>query len=194
MAHVELETGSCVKILRSDGGGEYIGDALTEYLKGKGIRQELTTPDTPQHNGVAERMNCTLLDKVRAMLLDADLPESYWYDALTYDTHLHNVSPTHALEDMTPEEAWSGNKPDVSHLCVFGCKAFVHVPDNQRNKLRAKSLHCTFLGQAENRKAYRLMHQATKRFLESHDVIFDEGEAKYQRVILQTYNSNSRSY
>jgi len=60
----EIETGRCVISLRSDGGGEYIAGKLQQYLKSKGIRYEITTPDTPQHNGVAERMNQTLLDKV----------------------------------------------------------------------------------------------------------------------------------
>ena len=189
VARAENETGQSVKILRSDGSGEYIGSALTEYLKGKGIRQELTTADTPQHNGVAERMNKTLLDKVRSMLLDADLPELYWYDALVHATHLHNVSPTRTLEDMTPEEAWSGNKPDVSDLRVFGSKAFVHIPDSQRTKLGAKSLLCTHLGLAQNRKAYRLVHRPTRRFFESRDVIFDEGKQIYQRVVLAQYRT-----
>ena len=159
IAHAETQTGERVKVLRSDGGGEYIGNTLTEYLKEKGIKQELTTPDTPQHNGVAERMNRMLLDKVCAMLTDADLPEIYWFEALVYAAHLHNVSPTHALDNTTPEEAWSGNKPDVSHLRVFSSKAFVHVPTAQRDKLGAKSLLCTFLGHAENCKAFRLVHR-----------------------------------
>lgn len=145
VASAENETGQSVKILRSDGNGEYIGNALTEYLKGKGLRQELTTVDTPQHNGVVECMNKMLLDKVHSMLLNADLPELYWYDALVHTTHLHNVSPTRTLEDMMPEEALSGNKPDISDLRVFGSKAFVHVPNSQRTKLGTKSLLCTHL-------------------------------------------------
>lgn len=171
----ELETGERLRVLRSDGGGEYTGGTMTKYLEEKGIKHEVTTPDTPQHNGVAERMNRTLLDKVRAMLLDADLPESYWYDALVYATFLHNISPTHSLDCMTPEEAWSGNKPDVSTIRVFGSRAFVHIPDAQRDKLAAKSLVCTLLGYARNRKAYKLVHRPTRRFLESRDVVFDEG-------------------
>ena len=146
----------------------------------------MTTPDTPQHNGVAERMNRTLLDKVRSMLHDASLPESYWYDALEHATLLHNVTPTRALHDVTPEEAWSGNKPDISRLRVFGSRAFVHVPEKQRTKLAAKSLTCTFLGYALNRRAYRLVHRPTKRFFESRDVVFDEGGTKlFERVILE---------
>jgi transposase InsO family protein len=77
IARAKVETGQRLRILRSDGGGEYIGKDLAKYLEEKGIWQELTTLDTPQHSGVAERMNRTLLDKVRTMLLDAGLPESY---------------------------------------------------------------------------------------------------------------------
>ena len=193
IAHAETQTGERVKILRSDGGGEYIGNVLTDYLKEKGIKQELTTPDTLQHNSVAEQMNRTLLDKVRAMLTDADLPEVYWFEALVYAAHLHNVSPTRALDDATPEEAWSRNKPNVSHLRVFGSKAFVHVPAAQRDKLGAKSLLCTFLGHAENRKAFRLVHRPTRHFLESRNVIFDEGEQDYQHVTLERYTSRDQT-
>jgi transposase InsO family protein len=88
IARTEVETGQRLNVLRSDGGGEYTGAALAQYLADKGINHEITTPDTPQHNGVAERMNRTLLDKVRAMLLDADLPESY---SLVATTCYHNA-------------------------------------------------------------------------------------------------------
>ena len=190
----ETETGHVLKILRSDGGGEYTGSALVQWLNTKGVQRELTTPDTPQQNGVAERMNRTLLDKVRSMLTDAELPETYWYDALLYATHLHNVSPTRALEDVTPEEAWSGNKPDVSRLRVFGCKAFVHIPEKQRSKLGARSLICTFLGHAPNRAAYRFVHRPSRRFLESRDVIFDEGghTTRFDRIILEDNITDTR--
>jgi transposase InsO family protein len=148
ITRVELETGFAVKVLRTDGGGEYTSNRLAKYLEDKGIKHELTTPDTPQHNGVAERMNRTLLDKVRAMLADADLPESYWYAALEYASHLHNVVPTRALDDLTPEEAWSGNKPDISAFRIFGSRAYVHIPDKHRSKLAAKSpLHLHWLCQ-----------------------------------------------
>ena len=139
-------------------------------------------------------MNRTLLDKVRSMLTDAELPDTYWYDTLTYATHLHNVSPTRALEDMTPEEVYSGNKLDVSCLRVFGCKAFVHIPDKQHTKLRARSLICTFLGNAPNRAAYHFVHHPLRCFLESHDVIFDEGgqTTQFNCVILKDNITDTR--
>jgi hypothetical protein len=80
------------------------------------------------------------------MLLNAKLPKSHWYDALQYAVHIHNITPTRILHDQTPEEAWSSNKPDVSSLCVFGSRTFVHIPDKHCTKLGAKSLICTLLG------------------------------------------------
>jgi hypothetical protein len=155
--------------------GEYISGEAQKYLQDKGIKHEMTTPDTSQHNRVAERMSRTLLDKVRAMLIDAKLPEPYWYDALRYAVHIHNVTPTRALVYMTPEEAWGGNKPDISNLRIFGSQAFMHIPTAQRGKLSVCSLVCTFIGFACQQKSYRLIHRQKHKFFESRDVIFNEG-------------------
>jgi len=188
VAHVELETGQKLKVLRSDGGGEYTAGEVQSFLREKGIKHELTTADTPQHNGVAERMNRTLVERVCTMLVEAELPDAYWWDALRYAALLHNVSPTRSLSDSTPEESWSGNKPDISRLRVFGCRAFVHIPNKLHGKLSAKSLVCTFIGYAQQRKAYHLVHRPSKRFIDSRDVIFDEGgtSTSYERIILDT--------
>ena len=157
-----------------------------------GIKHELTTADMPQHNGVAERMNQTLVEWVRTMLIDTSLPDGYWWDTLQYAVLLHNISPSRSLSDCTPEEAWSGNKPDVSCLCVFGCKAFVLIPDKLRGKLSAKSLVCTFVSYARQRKAYRLVHRPSGRFLESHDVVFDKGgtSTSFERIVLDANNAS----
>jgi hypothetical protein len=78
---VELETSQRVKILRSDRGGEYLAGYVKDYLKERGIKHEVTTPNTPQHNGVAKCLNRMLLDKAQAMLANANLPKSYWLEA-----------------------------------------------------------------------------------------------------------------
>jgi hypothetical protein len=120
------------------------------------------------------------------MLLNARLPESYWFDALQHAVHIHNVTPTRALKNLTPEEAWSSNKPDISSLCVFGSRVFVHIPDKQCSKLGAKSLECTLLGYMPQRNAYRLVHCPLKQFLELHNIVFDEGgQAPVERVIFE---------
>jgi hypothetical protein len=185
VARAERETGKQLKILRSDGGGEYTGNVSTRYFEEKGIRQEITTAYTSEHNGVAERMNRTLLDKVRAMLSDADLPDSFWYDALEYAAVLHNHLPTRSLPDITPEEAWTGNKPNASRLRVFGCKAHMHVPKKHRPKLASHSQQCTFLGLSANYKAFKLIDRTTNTIYNSRDVVFDEGGAEHERVVIE---------
>ena len=176
VASTELETGQRLKVLRTDGGGEYTGERTQKYLHEHGIKHKMTTADTPQHNGVAECMNRTLIETACTLLLDAGLPHSFWFEAVQYAAYLHNITPTCSLDqDITPEEAWSGNKPNVTLVHVFGCKAHVHIPEKRGQKLDAKSLECIFLGYAQNRRAYRLLHRPSGHTFESHDVIFDEG-------------------
>ena len=73
------------------------------------------------------------MEKTRSMLLEAGLPESFWAEAMNTAVYLHNRSPTRSLEGKTPYRAWNGIKPDLSHLNVFGCDAFLHVLDEKRN-------------------------------------------------------------
>ena len=108
------------------------------------------------------------------MLFDADLPEMYWHHAIQHAAYIHNVSPTHALDDKTLEEAWSGTKPDLSRLRIFGCKVFVHILDSLHSKLGSKSLICVYLGYTPQHKAFHLVHLPSQHFLTSRDVIFDE--------------------
>jgi hypothetical protein len=150
----------------------------------------MTTTNTPQHNGVAEHLNHTLLDRTWAMLSDVKLPDLYWLEALNYTILLHNVSPTQLLP-TTPMEAYSGIKPDVSQLYIFGCVAHVHVPEQLCNKLGTCSLPYTFLGFAAHHSAFHLVHCPMHKFLKSHDVIFDEGGPTlcHKRIILEPDNT-----
>jgi len=78
LALVENESGQKLGALRSDNGGEFTSNAFSAFLAGKGIKRQLTTPYTPQLNGVAERLNRTLLDKARCMMLDESCPRKLW--------------------------------------------------------------------------------------------------------------------
>ena len=144
-ALVENSTGRKLKALRTDNGGEYTSVEFEGYLKSEGVRHELTVPKTPQQNGVAERMNRTLVETVTSMLGDANLPQWFWAEALSTAVYLRNRSPTKAVKGMTPFEAWMGEKPKVDHLRVFGCAAHAHVPKDEWQKLDSKSRKCIFL-------------------------------------------------
>ena len=92
-ALVETSSGQKFKSLCTDNGGEYTSAEFTMYLKKEGVRHEFTVPKTPQQNGVAERMNRTLVEAVRSMLSDAKLPKKFWAEALSTAVYLHNRSP-----------------------------------------------------------------------------------------------------
>ena len=74
----------------------------------------------------------------------------------------------------TLEEAWSGRKPNLSHLKIFGCVCYVHVPDELRTKLDSKSKKCIFIGYAIEQKGYRCYKPITNYVKVSRDVVFDE--------------------
>ena len=76
-AEVEKQLGKSIKTLRSDRGGEYLSQEFQSYLRDNGILSQWTPPYTPQHNGVSKRRNRTLLDMVRSMMSDSELPKSF---------------------------------------------------------------------------------------------------------------------
>ena len=80
------------------------------------------------------------------------------------------------VKDMTPEEAWSGVKPNVDYFRVFGCTGHVHVSDGKRKKLDDKSFHCVLLRMSEESKVYRLYDPVSKKIVVSRDVIFEENK------------------
>ena len=140
----------------------------------KGIHHELTVPHTPEQNGVAERMNRTLMESARSMMSHAGLPDSYWAEAVATAAYITNRTSTTALEKMTPYEQWYGRNPDLSNLRVFGCVAYAHIPENQRQKLDKKADKLRFVGYSIKSKGYRLLDEKTSKVLIGRDVIFNE--------------------
>ena len=112
------------------------------HLKQCGIVSQLTPPGTPQHNGVSERCNRTLLDMVRSMMSLTDLRLSFWGYALKTITFSLNRAPSKSVE-MTPYELWFGNKPKLLFLKVWGYDAYV---DRLRpEKLEPTTENCVFI-------------------------------------------------
>src|SRR5262249_46745414 len=106
---VEKQTGKSIKALRLDRGGEYLSQEFVAYLKHHGIVSQWTPPYTPQHNGVSERRNRTLLDMVRSMMSRSELPIYLWGYALETAAYLVNRVPSKSVSS-TPYEIWKGRK------------------------------------------------------------------------------------
>uniref|UniRef100_A0A2N9EW40 Integrase catalytic domain-containing protein n=1 Tax=Fagus sylvatica TaxID=28930 RepID=A0A2N9EW40_FAGSY len=166
-AMVEREKGKSLKCLRTDNGGEYTSNEFENYCSEYGIRHEKTVPGTPQHNGVAERINRTIVEKVRCMLRMAKLPKSFWAEAVQTACYLINRSPSVPLDFDIPERVWTGEDASYAHLKVFGCKTFAHVPKEQRLKLDDKATPCIFVGYGDAEFGYKLWDPKKKKMIRS---------------------------
>jgi len=173
-ALVEKETGNSICCLRTDRGGEFTLLEFNQFCSTNGITRQLTTSYTPQQNGVAERS--TVMNMVHSMLSGKQIPKEFWSEAVNWAIHILNRSPTSVVKEVTPEEAWSGNKPFVHYFRVFGCIDHVHIPDKRRSKLDDKREKCILLGVSEESKAYRLYNPVSKKVIISRDVVFIENE------------------
>nr|GEX18039.1 hypothetical protein [Tanacetum cinerariifolium] len=115
---VENQLGKTIKSLRSDREGEYMSQEFLDHLKEHGIIVHRTPPYTPQHNGVSERRNQTLIDMVRSMMIQTTLPKSFWDYTLETAARILNMVPTKKV-DKTPYEIWHGQAPKLSYLKVW---------------------------------------------------------------------------
>ena len=149
---------------------------FNNFCKINGIKRQMTTAYTPQQNGVAERKNRTVMNMVRSMLTDKNMSRIFWAEAINWAVYVLNRCPTLAVKEVTPEEAWSGRKPTVSHFRVFSYRAHVHVPEQRRTKLDDRSIICVLLGVSNESKGYKLFDPIAKKILVSKDVIFEEEE------------------
>ncbi|KAM1540435.1 hypothetical protein ACFX10_005105 [Malus domestica] len=142
---VEKESGCKIKAMRSDRGGKFTSNEFQEFCEANGIHRPLTVPRSLQQN---EAISCAV--------------------------YLSNRSPTRSVWGKTPQEAWSGRKPGISHLRVFGSIAHVHVLDERRTKLDEKSEKFIFIGYDSNSKGYKLYNPNNGKTVISRDVMFDE--------------------
>lgn len=175
---VENESEKRIKILRSDNGKEYINKDFRLFLEKYGIQHQTTNPYTPEQNGLAERMNRTLVEKAKCLILNSSLEKSFWAEAVSTAAYIINRSPTRALEYKTPYEIWSGKKPNIENMKIFGCDAMVHVPKEKRKKWDSKAIKMLFVGYCEYTKGYRFYDRNQKQIYKSRDAIFLEHTIK----------------
>ncbi|CAJ2632337.1 unnamed protein product [Trifolium pratense] len=154
---VQNESGEVISKIRTDGGGEYTSNEFKSFCASNGIKHEITAPYTPQHNGTAERKNRTIVNMVRSMIKEKGLPHYLWGEA-------------------TSTAAWSGIKPCVKHLRVFGSLCYRHIPDQLRKKLDDKA-HVVIMVGYLSTGSYKLYDPIGKRVMFSKDVKFDESKS-----------------
>ncbi|GKE11621.1 retrotransposon protein, putative, ty1-copia subclass, partial [Tanacetum coccineum] len=168
---VENQLGKKIKVIRSNRGGEYLSHEFVNHMKSCGIVSELTPPYTPQHNGVSERRNRTLLDMVRSMMNLTTLLKSFWGYALESAARIPNIVSTKKVE-RTPYEIWHGKAPKLSYLRVWGCEAL--VKQDRPDKLDPRSIKCIFVGYPKETMGYNFYYPSKNKIFVARNAEFFE--------------------
>ena len=117
------------------------------------------------------------MEAVKTMIHDEDLPMHLWVEVERTTVYVQNKLSHSALGFKTPEEMFTDKKPEVSHLKIFGCPMFVHIPKEKRTKLDLSGKKGIFVGYCEVSKAFRIYIPGYHHMEISRDVTFDEDTA-----------------
>lgn len=171
---IEKQSERKIKVFRTDNGTEYVNNEFEKFCKTNGIIHQMTNVYTPQQNGVAERVNRTIVEKAKCLLFDAGLSKCYWAEAVNMAVYIINrtVSSAHG---KIPEEVHFGKKVDLSNLKLFGSYAMTLIPKQKRKKWDKNSEKLIFVGFDSCVKGYRLINPKNRKLTISRDVKFLDG-------------------
>ncbi|KAG7598335.1 Reverse transcriptase RNA-dependent DNA polymerase [Arabidopsis suecica] len=193
---VENQSEKKVKTLRTDNGLEFCNRQFDTYCGSKGIQRDKTCAYTPQQNGVAERMNRTIMERVRCMLSDSGLPKRFWAEATHTAVILINKTPATALDFEIPDKKWFEKPPVYSYLRRYGSVAYVHTDEGKLNPRAKKGI---LVGYPAGVKGYKIWLVDEHKCVISRNVLFQEN-AVYRdllpnkEVITDGEEDQSRSF
>ena len=195
---VEQQTDSKLKIFCTNGGGNYFLSKFSAYLKRIGIIHEKTNPWNLQENSIAERVNRTLVTMTITMLksVESKVGCTAWPYAIQHAALIKNISPPASLPDgISPHERYMGNKPNVSMICTFSCKATLHIHCDLHQKLDDCSIPSIHLGIPQGKKAFLVYNPKTHKVHELRDIHFvEDKEDVSECVTIQVESVDSPSH
>lgn len=124
---IERQTGNRIKVFRSDNGREYVNEQFVEHFKRTGIVTERTAPYCAEQTGRIERENRSIVECARTMLINANLPETLWAEAVNTSVYILNKRPSKKNNNVTPFEKFIGKKVTLKHMRKFGAEAYIHI-------------------------------------------------------------------
>jgi len=163
-----------IEQLQADNGSEFTGSAMRSVLAEHGIVLRTSPPHMQAYNGLAEGNQRTHTQMARAMMIQSNLPKSFWWHAYTAAVYTRNRLPHSALAGSSPYEALKKTPPNLAHLRTFGSDAYVLLPKNQRQKFGPRTKRCIMIGYAHKDGVYQLFNPSTRKTIESINVTFDE--------------------
>ncbi|GJZ17589.1 ribonuclease H-like domain-containing protein [Tanacetum coccineum] len=169
-----------IKSFQYDHGGEFDNGAFHKLFNDNGIQFRFSCVKTSQQNGKSERMIRTLNNTIRTLLINANLPPTFWVEALNMATYLHNILPSTSIDHDIPYARLYGCNPNYTLLRTFGCLCYPHLFPN--HKLEPRATPAIFLGYAPNHRGYRCLDLHNNKILISRHVTFDETVFPYGTI------------
>ncbi|GJT96492.1 retrovirus-related pol polyprotein from transposon TNT 1-94 [Tanacetum coccineum] len=160
--------------VRTDRGTEFLNKTLHAYFKEEGIEHQTSIPRTPEHNGVVERRNRTLVEAARMMLSASKLPLSFWAEAVATACYTQNRSIIISTHGKTAYHIINDRKPSIKHLHIFGCTCYITRDGENLDKMKEKGDPCVMVGYSTQSKGYRVYNKRTRLIVESIHIKFDE--------------------
>ncbi len=167
-----------IKRLHSNRGGKYLSKEFVNHLEKRGTESKLTVHDTPEENGVSERLNGVLLEKTQAMFHASSLPNFLWGEAVCHAVWLRNRSSMCAIpEGKTPYEVFLGKKPDLSNVHEWGTLCYVHQPKSQgQSKLDGRVKVGRWIGVDDKSQGCHIYWPEERRVTVGCSVVFQKPE------------------
>lgn len=187
---MEREQGKRIKRFRTDNDLDFCNKDLEEYFKGIGIKHERRNVETPQMNGIAERINRTLLDMTRSMLRSACLPHKFWAEAVTTAAYVRNRTCHSGIENEIPIAVWTRRKPGVQHLKISGSLAYAWLPRQGKGKLDNRAVEYVFIGYGSRTRGFRVWCPEIQNVLITKHVRFVEHKIGYEWI----YKRNTQAW
>jgi hypothetical protein len=162
----ENQSGLSVRVIHCD--NEFKSTELVNYTTNKGIVITYAAPYTKEQNGAIERINRTLLNKVRALLITSNLPLIYWGEALVSATYLYNRTPHSSISYRTPYEVKNGKLPNISNIKVWGSLVYKKEPVQKLSKLDDRATPYYLIGYGSNQ--FKLLDINTSKVVFARDI------------------------
>jgi hypothetical protein len=171
----EKQTGFSLKKLVTYGGGKFCNKTLSNTLKNHGIQHNVSPPYTPQHNGIAERANKTIINMARCMLVQSRLAKEWWGEAVRTAALTTNCLPSLGKSCVSPLKQLMKKVPNMDFFRPFGCKTWVIKPAEKRtSKFDAISWDAILLGYSNDYSCYRVVKVKSMEITDTKQAYFDE--------------------
>lgn len=173
ITYIDRQFRKKIRYLHSDQESS-LGNEFERLLSNTGIQWEPSAVDTPAQNGSAERSGGVILTKARTIRINANLPEFLWPEAIKSAVYLLNRTPTKALNWKTPYEMIMNRRPDISHIRIYGCRAYPLKRDIQRTRKLESRAYIGYLVGYESSNIFRIWLPKQMKVIATRDVTFNE--------------------